>query len=66
MDNAIKSDLLTTEQAASFLGIRPQTLCVWRTTGRYSLKFIKCGRSVKYRREHLEKFLESRTRTATA
>jgi len=55
------SALLTREQAAEYLGIAPQTLAVWATTGRYALPMIKVGRCCRYRRRDLEKFLESRT-----
>ena len=53
--------LLTREQAAEFLGIRPQTLAVWHATGRYPLAVVKVGRCVRYRLSDLERFLESRT-----
>ncbi len=53
--------LLSREEAAAYLGLRPQTLACWAITGRYSLPFIKCGRLCKYRRTDLDKFLERRT-----
>ncbi|MFO0868447.1 MAG: hypothetical protein U0935_05820 [Pirellulales bacterium] len=34
-------ELLTREQAAEYLGIKPQALAVWATTRRYDLPFIK-------------------------
>lgn len=58
--------LLTRDQAAEYLGIAPQTLAVWATTGRYNLPFIKVGRCVRYRRHDLDRFLESRTVGAAA
>ena len=36
--------LLTEAQAAELLGIRPQTLSVWRSTKRYPLPYIRVGR----------------------
>ena len=59
-------NLLTREQAAEYLGIAPQTLAVWATTGRYNLRFIKVGRCARYRRRDLDAFLESRTIGASA
>jgi excisionase family DNA binding protein len=59
------SDLLTRNQAAEYLGVSPNTLAVWASTGRYPLPFVRVGRSVRYRRSDLEKFLESRTVTHT-
>ena len=53
--------LLDERQAASFLGISPGTLSVWRTTRRYPLPYIKVGRVVRYRVSDLRAFIESRT-----
>jgi excisionase family DNA binding protein len=60
------SSPLDEEQAAIVLGVAPQTLTSWRHTGRYGLKFYKVGRRVKYRREDLEAFLQSRAATQTS
>jgi excisionase family DNA binding protein len=55
------TDLLTRSQAATYLGVRPQTLAVWASTRRYSLPCLKVGRLVKYRRADLDTWLTSRT-----
>lgn len=55
------SEMLTPEQAAEYLGLKPQTLAVWRSTGRYSIPFVKVGRNTRYRKADLDKFLEQRT-----
>lgn len=39
--------LLTQEQVAQRLGVKPATLQIWRVTGRYSLPFVKCARVAK-------------------
>ena len=57
--------LLTEAKAAAFLGLQPQTLATWRCVGRYGLKFVRVGRSVRYRTSDLEEFLLSRTSTST-
>lgn len=44
------------------LGVSPGTLSVWRSTGRYSLPFVKVGRNVRYSRRALSAWLETRTR----
>jgi predicted DNA-binding transcriptional regulator AlpA len=54
------SDLLTEVEAASFLGLEPKTLAVWRSTKRYPLSYVKVGRLVRYYRSDLQDFLESR------
>lgn len=58
--------LLNREEAAAYLDMKPQTLAVWASTGRYGLKFYRVGRSVKYRRSDLDQFLESRAVCAGA
>jgi hypothetical protein len=55
-------DLLDEKAAAEFLDLKPGTLSVWRSTGRYSIPFLKIGHLVRYRRSALETWLESRTR----
>ena len=52
--------------AAHYLGIEPNTLNVWRSTGRYGLDYIKVGRLVRYRQSTLDSFLINRTRSQTA
>jgi excisionase family DNA binding protein len=62
----LSSDLLTREQAAELLGVKPQTLAVWATTHRYALPFIKIGRNkVRYRLSDLERWLVANTVTGT-
>lgn len=57
------SDLLDEKAAAEILDVEAGTLSVWRSTGRYSIPFIKIGRNVRYSRKALEDWIESRTRT---
>lgn len=52
--------LLTPNEAARLLGIKVETLAVWRSTKRYALPYCKIGRSVKYRLQDIEIFIESR------
>ena len=56
------NQLLNQNDAASFLGVKPQTLEVWRSTKRYNLKYLKIGRLVKYRMQDLLNFLEEQTK----
>lgn len=55
-----KSDLISAEEAAQFLGVSVGTLSVWRSTKRYSLPFVKVGHLVRYKVCHLKQFIESR------
>lgn len=59
-DQAQRDPLLTEAQAAEFLGVKPASLQVWRSTKRYPLSYIKVGRLVRYRQSALQAFLASR------
>ena len=61
---AVTDRMLTEAEAADVLGIRPQTLSVWRCCKRYALPYIKCGRLVRYRMSDVQRFIESRTHGA--
>ena len=58
-----RPELLTTREAAEYLGIRPHTLEIWRAENRYSITYLKIGRIVKYRRSDLDAWINSRTVT---
>lgn len=51
-------DLLTTDEAASYLTLAKHTLEVWRMR-REGPRFVKLGSNVRYRREDLVAFLEA-------
>jgi excisionase family DNA binding protein len=53
--------LLTEQQAADLLDVKPTTLQVWRSTKRYALAHVKVGRNVRYRRSAVEAFIAART-----
>jgi excisionase family DNA binding protein len=55
------TELLTPEQAAEHLGLKVQTLAVWRSTRRYALRYVKVGRLVRYRQADLDHWLAART-----
>lgn len=59
-------NLLTSEETANWLGLKNKhTLEIWRSTKRYpELEYIKVGRLVRYKREAVERFLDSRTISA--
>lgn len=52
------SGLMTTDQAADYLALKPSTLQVWRSTNRKKLPFVKVGGNVRYRRQDLDAFIE--------
>jgi len=53
------SGLMSTDQAAEYLNIKPATLAVWRSTNRRKLSFVKVGGQVRYRRQDLDAFIEA-------
>ncbi len=53
-------DRYSPKEAAAILGVREETLAVWRCTKRYPLSYIKIGRKVFYRGKDLASFIESR------
>ena len=65
MSGVLSSDLLTTEEAAVFLKSSKATLETWRCTKGVLLPFVRLGRSVRYRRSDLERWLQQNTQNAT-
>lgn len=50
--------LLTTKQAAAYLGVAEITLRRWRSEGNVRLPFVRIGGRVRYSRAALEKYVE--------
>lgn len=58
--------LLTREQAAAYLGLSPQTLSNWASTGRGGIPYVRVSaRAVRYRQGDLDAWLADRTMTHT-
>jgi len=53
--------LLTEKEAATYLGIAPGTLSVWRSTKRYPLPFKRIGRCIRYAIDDLDAFIVNGT-----
>ncbi|MBN6741263.1 helix-turn-helix domain-containing protein [Acidithiobacillus sp. MC6.1] len=53
--------LLTSEQTAVVLGVKPATLQNWRSLGRHRLRFVKVGRLPRYRVGDLVDWIAQRT-----
>jgi excisionase family DNA binding protein len=56
--------ILRTAEAAAFLNVQPSTLEQWRWNGK-GPRFVKIGRSVRYRQSDLDDFLEARVFSST-
>lgn len=50
--------LITREEAAAMLGLKPATLAKWASTHRCRLKVLKIGSRVRYRVTDVEEFIE--------
>lgn len=66
MQASLTSNLTPPECAAAELGVSPQTLAIWRSTGRYDLPYVKIGRKVFYKAEDIQAFIDRRTVGAVA
>ena len=53
--------LLTVEETATYLRVKPQTLATWRCTQRYPLPYVRVGRAIRYRLTDVQEFLRART-----
>lgn len=56
--------VMTTPEAAAYLHVQPTTLEQWRWNGK-SPRFVKIGRSVRYRIADLDAFLDERVFSST-
>lgn len=54
----MNDNLLTTDQAAALVRVKPATLKIWRMKGA-GPAFIKVGRLVRYRRTTIERWLDN-------
>lgn len=57
--------IFTTEEAAEYLGLAKVTLECWRSRGG-GPEYLKFGKAVRYRKDHLDRFEESRVRRNTS
>ena len=58
-------NIFMTKEAAGYIGLKKSTLEAWRVRGGGPV-FLKLGKAVRYRKEDLENFINSRLRTSTS
>lgn len=67
--SALSPDLLTNEEAAALLGIKPNTLEIWRTKGK-GPEFVKLGHTksapIRYLRTKIFEWLERQSFASTS
>jgi predicted site-specific integrase-resolvase len=39
-----KPEWLSNDEAAEYIGVKPHTLEVWRSTGRHKIRYVKAGK----------------------
>ena len=52
-------NILTTKEAAEFLGLKEKTLRIWRMDKK-GPNYIRINRSIRYRRDDLDEFVANR------
>ncbi|SEQ69667.1 Helix-turn-helix domain-containing protein [Azotobacter beijerinckii] len=57
------ADLMTPEQVATALDLRTKTLAAWRSNRRSDLPWYRIGNRIRYRRQDVIAWLESRRQT---
>lgn len=66
MTTSTDDKLLTTEQAAQFLGVSTSFLAKARITAKPDIPHTKIGAAVRYRRSDLESFVAANMRRSTS
>ena len=61
-NNQQLTPLLPPFEVSKIIGVDVKTLAVWRCTKRYALPFCKIGRSVMYRPDDVQAFINNRMR----
>lgn len=54
--------LMSPKELSEYLGVKESSLAVWRTNKTYPLPYIKVGGRIRYMKESVDKWLESRTK----
>lgn len=54
--------LVTRQEAADMLGLKPETLAKWACRKQYGLRMVKVGSRVRYRLGDVEHFIEENTK----
>ena len=54
--------LMSPKELSEYLGVKESSLAVWRTNKTYPLPYIKVGGLIRYNKDAVDKWLESRTK----
>ncbi len=53
--------LLTTEDVATMLDCKPQTLCLWRSKGNKGPNYRKISKNIRYLKSEVQEWIERQT-----
>lgn len=53
---------LSPKELSEYIGVKESSLAVWRTNKTYPLPYIKVGGLIRYNKEAVDQWLESRSR----
>jgi len=56
------SKLMSPKELSEYIGVKESSLAVWRTNKTYPLPYIKVGGLIRYNKDAVDKWLESRTK----
>lgn len=62
---SLAGELLTPEEVGQRLKVANVTLRKWRLSGR-GPRFVRCGSRVRYRADHVERWVDQRTVSSTS
>ena len=65
MENRKSVRLLSPNEVAQVLGVKPKTLAEWRVNGVVGLQFCKIGARVRYRSEDVETYIDNNMHSHT-
>ena len=58
--NISPAGLMTPRDAAVYIGVKINTLAVWRMTNKCGLRYLKLGKAIRYRKDDLDEWLASK------
>ena len=64
--NFTPAGLMTPRDTAVYIGVKINTLAVWRMTNRYGLPFVKLGKVVRYHKTDLDEWINKNVSTDRA
>lgn len=56
----MNEQLLSRREAAKFLGVKENTLAIWKLTNRQVIPTYKVGKFIKYKASDLQKFIDDK------